>query len=77
MPHFALTIFISAFLLFQVQPLAGKTILPWFGGGAGVWTTCMLFFQVFLLAGYGYAHALAGPGKMVEFSRSIHKGQDS
>src|ERR1044071_800233 len=58
MPVFALTIFIGAFLLFQVQPLIGKYILPWFGGGPGVWTTCMLFFQVVLFAGYAYAHAL-------------------
>src|SRR5213075_1647236 len=56
MPAFALTIFAGAFLLFQVQPLIGKYILPWFGGGPGVWTTCMLFFQVLLLGGYAYAH---------------------
>jgi hypothetical protein len=43
-------------LLFQVQPLIGKYILPWFGGGPGVWTTCLLFFQVLLLGGYAYAH---------------------
>ncbi len=53
---FALTIFTGAFLLFQVQPIIGKYILPWFGGSPGVWTTCMLFFQVLLLAGYAYAH---------------------
>src|SRR6266436_5514178 len=53
---YALTIFLGAFLLFQVQPLIGKYILPWFGGGSGVWTTCMLFFQVVLLGGYAYAH---------------------
>ena len=53
---FALTIFTGAFLLFQVQPLIGKFILPWFGGGPGVWTTCLLFFQVVLLGGYAYAH---------------------
>ena len=53
------TIFLSAFLLFQVQPLLGRYILPWFGGMPEVWTTCMLFFQVFLLAGYAYAHALS------------------
>lgn len=56
MPVFALTIFTGAFLLFQVQPLIAKYILPWFGGGPGVWTTCMLFFQVLLLGGYAYAH---------------------
>jgi len=55
---YALTIFLGAFLLFQVQPLIGKYILPWFGGGPGVWTTCMLFFQVVLLGGYAYAHLL-------------------
>src|SRR5437879_8845028 len=55
---FALTIFIGAFLLFQVQPLIGKYILPWFGGTPAVWTTCMLFFQMLLLAGYSYSHLL-------------------
>lgn len=49
---------LSAFLLFQVQPIISKFILPWFGGSPGVWTTCMLFFQVVLFAGYAYAHAL-------------------
>jgi hypothetical protein len=56
MPAYALTIFTGAFLLFQIQPLIGKYILPWFGGGPGVWTVCLLFFQVFLLGGYAYAH---------------------
>src|SRR3974390_892845 len=59
MTAYALTIFTGAFLLFQVQPLIGKYILPWFGGGPGVWTICMMFFQVFLLAGYAYAHAVS------------------
>ncbi len=54
----ALTIFLGAFLLFQIQPLMGKFLLPWFGGGPGVWTTCMLFFQTLLLAGYAYAHGI-------------------
>jgi hypothetical protein len=58
--HFAVTIFLSAFLLFQVQPLIGKIILPWFGGTPAVWTTCMLFFQVLLLGGYAYAHYSTG-----------------
>ncbi len=49
---FALTIFVSAFLVFQVQPVISKTILPWFGGAPAVWTTCMLFFQVLLFLGY-------------------------
>lgn len=52
------TIFAAAFLLFGVQPLLGRYILPWFGGTPEVWTACMLFFQVFLLAGYAYAHLL-------------------
>ncbi|MFN3326812.1 MAG: spermidine synthase [Bryobacteraceae bacterium] len=55
---FPITIFLGAFLLFQVQPILGKYVLPWFGGGPSVWTTCMLFFQVLLLAGYGYAHLI-------------------
>ena len=54
---YAATIFLSAFLLFQVQPLIAKAILPWFGGSAAVWTICMLFFQLLLLAGYVYSHA--------------------
>jgi hypothetical protein len=54
----ALTIFLGAFLLFQIQPLLGKYLLPWFGGGPGVWTTCLLFFQTLLLGGYAYAHGL-------------------
>jgi spermidine synthase len=53
---YSLTIFLSAFLLFQVQPLIGKFVLPWFGGLPSVWTTCMLFFQLLLFAGYTYAH---------------------
>src|SRR5690242_15979808 len=54
----ALTIFVSAFLLLQVEPLIGKIVLPWFGGVAAVWTVCLLFFQVVLLLGYLYAHLL-------------------
>lgn len=53
------TMFLSAFLLFLIQPLIGKFILPWFGGTPAVWTACMLFFQALLLGGYAYAHALA------------------
>ena len=55
MPLFACTIFTSAFLLFLVQPIVAKEILPWFGGSAAVWTTCLVFFQVALLAGYTYS----------------------
>ena len=54
----SLTIFLSAFLLFQLQPVIARYILPWYGGHSGVWTTCMLFFQVGLLLGYTYAHLL-------------------
>ena len=53
--HFAFVITLSAFLIFLVQPLIAKQILPWFGGTAAVWTTCMVFFQSALLAGYAYA----------------------
>jgi hypothetical protein len=61
---FGATIVLSAFLLFQVQPLIAKLILPWFGGSAAVWTSCMLFFQMALLGGYAYAHWLnRQPGK--------------
>ncbi|HLX45553.1 MAG TPA: fused MFS/spermidine synthase [Bryobacteraceae bacterium] len=49
------TVFASAFLLFSLQPLMGRLILPWFGGSAAVWSACMLFFQACLLAGYAYA----------------------
>ena len=55
---YALTISLSAFLLFEVQPIIAKMILPWFGGSSAVWSTCMLFFQIVLLLGYGYAHWL-------------------
>ncbi len=58
MPVYAATIFLSAFLLFQVQPLIAKFILPWFGGSAAVWSAALLFFQLVLLAGYFYAHVL-------------------
>jgi hypothetical protein len=53
---YGLTIFLSAFLLFQVQPLIAKIILPWFGGSAAVWSAALLFFQLVLLAGYAYSH---------------------
>src|SRR2546421_2911127 len=53
---FAVTLFVSAFLLFLVQPMVGKMTLPLLGGTPAVWNTCMLFFQGALLAGYAYAH---------------------
>ena len=56
---FALAIFVSAFLVFQVQLLLGKVILPVFGGAPAVWTVCIFVFQLLFLAGYGYSHGLA------------------
>ena len=55
---FAVNIFLSAFLLFQIQPMIGKFILPWFGGTPAVWSTAMLFFQALLTGGYAYAYWL-------------------
>jgi len=52
---YASAIFLGAFLLFLVQPIIAKQILPWFGGSAAVWATCMVFFQMILLVGYAYA----------------------
>ena len=52
---YATAIFLGAFLLFLVQPIIAKQILPWFGGSAAVWATCMVFFQMVLLIGYAYA----------------------
>ena len=54
---FAVTIFLGAFLLFLIEPLFAKLILPWFGGSAAVWATCLVFFQTALLLGYLYADA--------------------
>jgi hypothetical protein len=56
---YAFAIFCGAFLLFQVQLILGKYALPWFGGAPAVWTTCMLFFQLLLLGGYFYSHAVS------------------
>lgn len=56
---FALTVSLSAFLLFLVEPLIARIILPWFGGTAALWTTCLMFFQITLLLGYVYAHWIA------------------
>ncbi len=56
---YALTSFLSAFLLFEIQLIISKHILPWFGGSAAVWTTSMLVFQVLLLAGYTYSHLIS------------------
>ncbi len=56
----ALTVFFGSFLLFLVQPLTGRTLLPVFGGSASVWMVCLAVYQTLLLVGYGYAHLLAG-----------------
>ncbi|MBZ5660669.1 MAG: hypothetical protein LAO08_09700 [Acidobacteriia bacterium] len=59
---FTLTVFLGALLLFQVELIIGKYILPWFGGASAIWITCMLFFQAVLLAGYAYGHVLDRAG---------------
>ena len=64
------TIVLSSFLLFLVQPILAKQILPWFGGSSAVWTVCMVFFQCALLAGYVYAHWLQGQSRRVQ--RGLH-----
>jgi len=58
MPFYLAAVFLSAFLVFQVQPIIARMILPWYGGSPAVWTTCMLFFQAGLLGGYALAHLL-------------------
>ena len=68
---YGFTTFLSAFLIFQVQMLLGKYILPWYGGVPAVWATCMLFFQTALLAGYAYAHGLAAR-PLPATQRSVH-----
>jgi hypothetical protein len=55
---YGVTIFLSSFLLFLIQPVFAKLILPWFGGSAAMWTTCLVFYQVALLGGYAYAYAV-------------------
>jgi hypothetical protein len=68
---FALTLFVSAALLFLVQPMVGKMILPKFGGVPAVWNTCLVFFQAALLAGYGYAH-VSGAWLGVRRQAAVH-----
>src|SRR5262245_35129167 len=53
---FGLTVFLASFLLFSIQPMVGKMVLPVLGGTPGVWNTCMVFYQAALLAGYAYVH---------------------
>lgn len=72
MPGFAAAIFASAFLLFWVQPLFSKMILPLLGGAPSVWNTAMMFFQLVLLAGYGYAHLLTHRVASLRWQVAIH-----
>ena len=60
MTLYAICIFLSAFLLFQIQPILSKTLLPWFGGTPAVWSSAMLFFQIALTGGYAYSNWLVG-----------------
>jgi hypothetical protein len=60
MIYFVVNIFLSAFLLFQIQPMIARAILPWFGGSSAVWSTVQMFFQVLLTGGYAYANWMAG-----------------
>jgi hypothetical protein len=60
LPLFVATLFLSALLLFWIQPMFAKMALPLLGGSPAVWNTAMLFFQGALLAGYGYAHLITG-----------------
>jgi len=64
---FVVSIFASAFLIFLVQPMVGKRILPWFGGTAAVWMVCLAFYQTALFLGYAYAHLL------IRFARPLHQ----
>src|SRR5438552_8370142 len=61
---FALTLFLSAFLVFSCEPTIGKMLLPYLGGAPSVWTTCVLFFQTMLLAGYAYAYMIERAGRL-------------
>lgn len=69
MRAYAVATFTGAVLLFELEPLVGKYVLPWFGGAPSVWTTCLMFFQVSLLTGYAYAHLLSklAPRRQVIF----------
>ncbi|MES2294150.1 MAG: fused MFS/spermidine synthase [Pseudomonadota bacterium] len=69
---FASAIFLSAFLLFWVQPLFSKMVLPFLGGSPSVWNTAMMFFQIMLLAGYGYAHQLTRRIGALKWQLLIH-----
>lgn len=72
-PLFTVTLFLSAFLLFSVQPMIGKALLPVMGGSPSVWNTAMVFFQVLLLGGYAYAFLLSRIGSL-KLQGLIHIG---
>lgn len=74
MAYFALCIFLSAFLLFQIQPIIARTILPWFGGTSAVWSTVQMFFQVLLTGGYAYANWLIGKSRRREIVHLVVLG---
>lgn len=77
MGPFAIAIFLGAFLLFLIQPLTGRFVLPWFGGSPGIWTVCLLFFQSALFLGYGYAHLLGRiwtPRRQITFHLGLLAG---
>src|ERR1700728_2270315 len=64
-------IFLGAFLLFAVEPMAAKQLLPALGGSSAVWITCLVFFQIALLLGYLYAHWL-GRLRSARTAESVH-----
>jgi hypothetical protein len=71
----AVTVFCGSFLLFLLQPLTGRTLLPFFGGSASVWMVCLAVYQMLLLAGYGYAHVIAQRGLFKGFRwKNLHLG---
>ncbi len=74
MAYFLLCIFLSSFLLFQIQPMIARTILPWFGGTTAVWSTVMLFFQILLTGGYAYANWMIHPNRRREIVHLVLLG---
>ena len=74
MAYFLVSIFVSAFLLFQIQPMIARIILPWFGGTSAVWSTVQMFFQVLLTGGYAYANWLIGRSRRREIVHLVFLG---
>jgi len=75
MQAYAAVSLLSAFLLFLVQPLIAKAILPWFGGAPSVWTICLLFFQSALLAGYAYSKPVIDQSIVLEVAKDLQLTQ--